>query len=272
MINKIWAEQLDKILTTGIECAPRGKKILEILGAQVKFNMNDPIVTVASRGQNFKFAFGEASWIVGGSNKVSDITKFMKSYSNFSDDSLTLNGAYGPKFVEQMSWVAKTLAEDQDSRQAVMSFWRERPGPSKDIPCTLTQQYFIRNGRLHVVATMRSNDLAWGFCYDTFTFTMMARAIQIILRSVHGINVTLGHMTLNQGSAHIYEPFWEKSKAWIKDERIDPKWREISGRLASEKNSGGFTHEQTIFLPHVHEGLTYELLLESLEAAAELSS
>jgi len=219
--NKDWIYQLNEIMKYGEESAPRGMPIKEIIGNRVSINMNAPIVTLPKRKMNYKFAIAEAHWICSGSNKLSDITEVLPNYADYSSDGYTLSGAYGPKFVDQLGWVVNTLIKDPDSRQAVVSLWRERPGPDPDIACTLSQQYFIRNGQLNVVATMRSNDMFWGFCYDIFTFTMMAKMVQTCL-AMRGINVDLGRMTLNQGSAHIYERHWDLANEIIAKDNSEP--------------------------------------------------
>ena len=238
-VNRRWVEAVNQVLIDGLESAPRGSKIKEILGTQMIFDMNKPILTLASRQMNYRFAFGEAWWILSGSNDVDGprgISQFMKSYSRFSDDGVTMGGAYGPKFVDQLSWVVNQLVNDQDTRQAVINIWREKPGNSKDIPCTLSQQYFIREGMLHVVATMRSNDLIWGTCYDTFTFTMMAKMVQTMLAG-RGIDVELGFMILNAGSLHIYEDYWAKAQEMIDAKELhDSNWV----RFQRAKSTPGF--------------------------------
>lgn len=214
--NQAWVNTLEDILELGDECAPRGMRIRECLGYQMRINMNDPLITVTKRKMNYRFAFGEAWWILSGSNRVDDITQFMKSYANYSDDGVTLSGAYGPRFADQVTWVADQIKADLDTRQAVINIWRDRPGPSKDVACTLSQQYLVRNGKLNAVATMRSNDLFWGTCYDIFTFSMMAKMVQTHLR-LRGVEVALGELILNQGSAHIYERHWEQARDIISD-------------------------------------------------------
>ena len=56
----------------------------------------------------------------------------------------------------------------------IINIWRENPRSSKDIPCTLSLQFFLREASdqlwLHTIATMRSNDAWLGVPYDTFNF------------------------------------------------------------------------------------------------------
>lgn len=214
-INYIWLNGLKNIIKNGEISSPRGMKIKEIVGHSIKVPMKDPIITLTSRKMNFKFALGEAWWVTSGSNKVNDITQFMKRYKEYSDDGVFLNGAYGVKFIDQLRYIVDNLESDQDSRQAVLNIWRENPRQSKDIPCTLSHQYLIRDGELHCIANMRSHDMVWGFSYDTFTFSMMAKTIQTLL-SKRNINVEMGTLTINQGSAHIYEKHWDEVDEWIK--------------------------------------------------------
>lgn len=216
----MWKGSIQNIIKTGHEVAPRGMKIKEVLADQITIPMKFPIVTVASRKINYGFALGEAWWIVSGSNRLSDITQFMKKYKDYSDDGFFLNGAYGVKFVDQLRYVADTLETDRDSRQAVINIWRENPRQSKDIPCTISHQYFIRDDKLHLVATMRSQDMVWGLCYDSFTFTMMAKTVQTLLRA-RGVEVEMGNLYINQGSAHIYEPYWDSVQGWVDDFETD---------------------------------------------------
>jgi thymidylate synthase len=225
-INRVWSEQVLEILDAGLESAPRGMLIKEILGNCVTIDMRDPIVTVADRKMNFRFALGESWWILSGSNELEGprgIRQFMKGYDKYSDDGITLNGAYGPKFVDQMSWVTDSLVKDRDSRQAVLTLWRERPGQTKDVPCTVAMQFLIRNGRLNACVNMRSNDMVWGFCYDSFTFSMAAKMIQTLLLQ-RGVDTEMGKLFLFQGSAHVYEPHWKDAREWIFGTEIDAKW------------------------------------------------
>jgi thymidylate synthase len=85
---------------------------------------------------------------------------------------------------------------------------------SKDIPCTLSLQFIIRDGKLNCVATMRSNDIVKGFTYDVFTFSMVSYAALLLLRA-RGIEVALGELILTAGSLHLYQSDYEKAEEWI---------------------------------------------------------
>lgn len=191
---------------------PRGMKCYEVISGHYQVPM-PAFIDLKARNVNLPFMFAEAAWIISGSNRLGDLTPYMKVYKNFSDDGVFLRGAYGPKVVDQLPYVVDCLVKDNDSRQAVMTIWRERPGPSKDIPCTVSIQFFIREDVLHSVVTMRSNDIVLGFTYDVFTFSMIANAVRLLLKE-RGIDVVLGTLCVNPGSMHLYEQHVKSVQKW----------------------------------------------------------
>src|SRR5262249_6139538 len=100
--------------------------------------------------------------------------------ADFSDDGMTLHGAYGhrwlhtpdlspeqlPASLNQLRVIAKTLRENPDDRRCVVEMWNTRNDlgrNGKDLPCNLVltfQRNF--NGALDLTVFCRSNDIIWG--------------------------------------------------------------------------------------------------------------
>lgn len=216
-INTEWVKLLADIMQYGSPTYPRGIATKEIIGRTSVIDMSNPIIDIPQRKMNYKFMCGEAYWILSGSNRVSEIKKFMKAITIYSDNGLMFNGAYGPKVVEQLWYVTDSLFKDKDSRQAVMTIWRENPHPSKDIPCTLSLQFIIRDNMLHCIANMRSSDAWLGWVYDTFNFSMISAWVAIFLRnkSIEFENLQLGNLHLTVGSQHLYNQNFEQAQEVI---------------------------------------------------------
>jgi thymidylate synthase len=202
--NEMWLGALHNIMQQGSIVKPRGMECLEVLGMRVSCPMRKPIVTNAARGLGYKFMFAEAHWILTGDNRVETITPFSKKISEFSDDGLTFYGAYGPRIEAQAYHIIHTLSRDRDSRQAVLTIWIPSPRLSKDIPCTISAQFLIRDNQLHCIDTMRSSDIWLGLPYDTFNFSMLSCYILLWLNKLNGWNLTLGNLYLSAGSMHLY--------------------------------------------------------------------
>lgn len=212
--NHMYREVLSEILRCGIKSSPRGMETRELLGSTL--TLGDARVNLLhspARKLNWQFSVAEFLWILLGRNDVQSISYFNKQIGKFSDDGVFMHGAYGPKFVEQLPYVLKCLREDPSSRQAVITIWRERPGTTKDVPCTVAMQFFIRGERLHAVVTMRSNDAFLGLPYDLFNFTMLQNVVAAYL------GITVGSYTHVVGSLHLYEQHFDRAREII-DERV----------------------------------------------------
>lgn len=196
----VYPKLLDRIGSYGKETNPRGMKTVEISPMVFQLHNADfGLLTIPERGINYYFMLMECVWMLLGSDDAKLIGFFNKGMAKFSDDGIKMSGAYGPKIVNQINYVIETLEGDPDSRQALMTIWRENPGPSKDIPCTVMFHFLVRDKRLNLIVYMRSNDLWLGTPYDVFNFT----TIQRLLAS--RLNLVVGSYTHIAGSLHLYE-------------------------------------------------------------------
>lgn len=191
--------------------APRGFRSREVLG--VSYRVVDPrerAVRIRSRRSNIVFNFAEALWYLGGGDSLEAIAFYAPSMRKYSVDGRTLRGtAYGPRIfgygrdrIDQWRSVVDTLAEDRDSKRAMIQIFSPEellvPG-NIDVACTIGLQYLIRDGRLHAVSFMRANDAFRGSVSDVFSFTFL----QEVLANELGLD--LGSYTHVAGSYHLYE-------------------------------------------------------------------
>tara|TARA_B100000424_G_scaffold269599_1_gene266910 strand:- start:3572 stop:4345 length:774 start_codon:yes stop_codon:yes gene_type:complete len=203
-VNAEWYAALDDIIAHGASIKPRGLSCLELCGYQTVVDMEHPILTVPGRNIGYKFMAAEAAWILSGDNRTSTITPYSREIGGFSDDGITYHGAYGPKIRDQLHYVVDCLGKDPDTRQAVINIWRENPPVTKDVPCTLSLQWVIREDTIHCIDTMRSSDIWLGWPYDVFNMSMITRYILLYLRQVHSRTYKLGTLRLTAGSQHLY--------------------------------------------------------------------
>ena len=238
--TKVWRDLVRDILGAGTGSSPRGQKVKELIGWQTTIDMKHPLVLAEGRitPGYFDFAFAEPTWIITGDNMLAPMMKAAPSFVRFSDDGRYMRGAYGPKIVDQLTYVVDSIVADPDTRQAVINIWRENPRGSKDVPCTLSLQFLVRSGQIHTVVSMRSSDAWLGWPFDVFSFSMIACWVALLSREriehydhgrlIAGRNwpdaerqklseLKLGTLTLNAGSQHIYERDFEKTRAAIKN-------------------------------------------------------
>lgn len=212
----VFRQCVKEIMDYGTEVSPRGQLTKEKLSHTIKVDPLKSIFSSPVREINHSFLFAENLWYLSGRNSMFLLTHYNKNYHNFADQSL-LQGAYGPMILEQIRYVVNSLTKDQDSRQAVISLWRNNPSEAKDRPCTLNFHFMIRDNRLNMHVTMRSNDAIWGQNYDCPSFSLL------LLVVAGSLGVKPGHLYLTANSLHIYEKHFELANAIKKSTSSDYK-------------------------------------------------
>lgn len=202
--SKIWVAKLIDIILNGAVVSPRGQSTREMLQSTLVIDMRKPVLRVPARQLHYKFMAAEAYWILDGDNRVDTIAPYNKRISEFSDDDETFFGAYGPKIHDQLPYVIAKLKEDRGTRQAGLTIWRESPGPTKDVPCTVAIFFSIRYNRLNAHVFMRSSDIWLGVPYDVFNFSMLSHFVCGILNSSSYKQVSPGALYLTAASSHLY--------------------------------------------------------------------
>lgn len=211
-----WLSLVRLILTDGQTQFPAGKETREVLNCSSSWSMVRPEIGVFARKLSKAFMYGEAAWILAGSNEVKNIAPFNKRISQYSDDGFTFFGAYGPKVAKQLPYVVQALKEDPSTRRAVLNIWRESPRLTKDYPCTLSLQWLIRDDQLLCFDTMRSSDIWWGVPYDVFNMSVISYVIWQELRETYP-KLQLGHLYLTACSQHLYSDFYQSAQNIIEE-------------------------------------------------------
>lgn len=219
--NFAWLDELSNVLHNGDSVSPRGQLTKELLQKTSAIDMRRPVITLPERKLSTKFLGGEAYWILSGDNRVETIAPYNKNIVNYSDDGQTFFGAYGPRILSQLDYVIDKLKSDEDTRQAVLTIWRENPPETKDVPCTVAVNFMIRDHKLNCHVYMRSNDLWLGFPYDVFNFSMLSHFVCCQLNASvieNGGDVVIEPGTLyhTASSRHIYEQHFEQAEQLTK--------------------------------------------------------
>jgi thymidylate synthase len=188
-----------------------GVKTVEIMGAN--FWANSPLIFGAV---NEDYVQRELEWYKSQSLNVNDIPGGPPAiWKQVADKDGMINSNYGWCVYSEENndqfWNVVTELEDRpDSRRAIMiytrpSMWGDhnRNGRS-DFMCTNTVQYMIRNGRIHAIVSMRSNDAWAGYRND---FAWQQYILQEVVQELRyrGKYYERGEIMWNAGSLHIYE-------------------------------------------------------------------
>lgn len=245
-LNNDFRTCLYRLINHGYSANPRGAATKELLNYNI--TLTDPrnrVITFPDRKTSTRYLLGEFIWYLSGSADPKGILPYAKFWEGIRNSGEqidyhkgTVNSNYGarifgrsnlPSFLLQTTSVTAShhsvnqwestktlLLKDKDSRQAIMNIHlpSDRHDGNKDVPCTLSLQWIIREERLHLIVNMRSNDVILGFTNDVFQFTMLQEAMLLQLRAAYP-DLQLGHYYHNAGSMHIYERHFDMAERII---------------------------------------------------------
>jgi thymidylate synthase len=238
------------------ECSPRDQKIREKLA--VKFVIENPrarLPFIKTRNISLSYIIAEALYYFSGNEQTDWIAYYSKFWNNISENGIS-NSAYGARIFKphramaqeletlepyadgtcrivrrasdtwtQWQYIIDELAKDNDSRRAVIHI--RSPYDSryakKDVPCTMTLQFFLRNNKLELVVSMRSSDLYLGIANDVPAFTFFQELMALELTNHLGRQIELGNYTHISNSLHIYERNFKQVEDILNNEYIDRK-------------------------------------------------
>ena len=153
-----------------------GQKTIEMLGASFLADENS-IFGLPSKN----YIDAELKWYESESTNIYDIHGKGKeppaAWKYSADKHGNINSNYGHivfsnKYFNQFQKAFTELWNNNDSRRAQMiynrpSIWVEfNEGGKSDFICTNAQTFYIRDGKLHMVSQMRSNDVVFGYKND----------------------------------------------------------------------------------------------------------
>lgn len=181
-VNGAYAQGMTMLRNHGVLRTSRVGDVLE---------MESPVTTVYTRplervlfcqkrDANPFFHVAEAMWMLAGRNDVEYVAHYAKRMMEYSDDGMTIHGAYGSRwrnymgqdaqghfyFWDQLPQTVRALQKSPGDRRCVVAMWdpnRDFQREGRDFPCN-THIYFKRkeNGQLDMTVCNRSNDIIWG--------------------------------------------------------------------------------------------------------------
>lgn len=204
--NSLFETLMDSC-NTNITC--RGMQMAkEIVAARLDIGMSPSGVSVFSHPTHrvvpIRFVLAELCHILAGRNDVSSLQSYNKGMVKYSNDGITLGGAYGERLHEQLDAIMEKLQRDPSTRQACAVIFQKMDMldvTRVHIPCNVFLQIIYREPLISMIVTSRSSDFVTGFSIDTIHWQFLLKYIANDL----GPNVVANRLHYNLGSLHIYK-------------------------------------------------------------------
>lgn len=105
------------------------------------------------------------------------------------------------------------LKSNSDSRQCVIPIYNPNDpsgfGGKFRVPCSLSYQFIVRGGKLHIIYTQRSADVVTHFGNDVY---LAFKLMQYVAKETGNLE---GYLYHNIASLHCYKKDWDKLKTGI---------------------------------------------------------
>lgn len=196
---ELWKDALDYIYEHGAEYVDNTKRVCKEvlqLNLVLKDNFSDiqvPIETIS----------GSKKWIYPRLQEIAAIMlegNLSKSYAYSYGERIF---AFSQEKINQIdNFVIPLLKKDPESRRAVVVLWspeRDNQLDLKVAPGLITIDFKLREGKLHMVAIVRSNDIFVGWPANVYQLYVLGNYVSSKL------HVHLGSITTFSTSAHVFK-------------------------------------------------------------------
>jgi thymidylate synthase len=220
-MGALYAEVCRAIMMIGESVEIGGVEMRELMDAEIVLMEPRARFSHPDRKMSMKYFVGELCWYLDRREDLSSIARYSKFWEHVSDDGQTINSAYGLRLFgskrpptsgpwpertwpNQFDYAASCLVRDKNTRKAVLTIYDASDArESKDNPCTMFLHFLIRDNKLHLMVSMRSNDVWLGVPYDVAFFAIVQEIMLVMLRNVYP-DLELGTYRHRASSLHAY--------------------------------------------------------------------
>lgn len=184
-----------------------------------------------TRAGAIKYLAREFIAYFNGSLKAEDgLAKASKFWMSLTDQNGNINSNYGyyvfyesvETYGNQYNWVKHVLMSNKDTRRAIININQSyHKSDTKDFPCTIGIQFYIRNNTLYCETTSRSTDVITGLPYDMGFFSFIHELMWKDLCQSGMTGLELGTTVMKTTFTQIYNKTLQKAHEVIENRLVD---------------------------------------------------
>lgn len=210
----LYKELFEKLQNEDFVVDKSGTRLVEIIAPRVVLDPSDRYIDFETRKSPREYIGTEDLWYSSHSLKT-DLVSHIKIWEQVSDSQNEINSNYGNLVYSRNNFsqfwnVVNTLKSHKESRQGIIIYTRPsihyewNSHGASDFVCTNSQQFLIRDNKLHCITSMRSNDAIFGAFNDIPWFHSVIQNMLSHLQETY-LDLELGDHIFVPNSFHIYE-------------------------------------------------------------------
>ncbi|WP_408892226.1 thymidylate synthase [Paenibacillus taichungensis] len=222
---KNYLDLLQDILDTGVHKGDRtGTGTQSVFGRQLRYDLSEGFPLVTTKRIHLKSVIHELLWFLSGDTNISYLKENgVKIWDDWADENGDLGPVYGSQWrtweapngdkIDQIAAVIDSIKNNPDSRRHLVSAWNVAEINNMKLPpCHFAFQFYVAEGKLSCMLTMRSVDTFLGLPFNIASYALLTHMI------AQQCDLKVGEFIWSGGDVHIYSNHVEQVKTQLERE------------------------------------------------------
>lgn len=235
-----YLELLQDILDHGTIKEDRtGTGTTSVFGRQLRFDLSQGFPLLTTKRVHIKSVVHELLWFLSGDTN----TRYLKEngvsiWDEWADENGELGPVYGSQWrawetpsgqrIDQIANVVEAIKNNPDSRRHIVSAWNVAEIDNMKLPpCHFVFQFYVGNGKLSCMLTMRSVDTFLGLPFNIASYALLTHMV------AQQCGLEPGEFVWSGGDVHIYSNHMEQVQTQLQREPYELPTLEIKRKPES---------------------------------------
>ncbi len=212
-----YLDLLQDILDHGEKKEDRtGTGTISVFGRQLRFDLSQGFPLMTTKKLHLKSIVHELLWFLKGDTNIQYLKENgVTIWDEWADEDGNLGPVYGSQWrnweakdgrtIDQIANVIHQIKHNPDSRRILVSAWNVGEIDKMKLPpCHLLFQFYVANGKLSCMLTMRSVDTFLGLPFNIASYALLTHMI------AQQCDLEVGEFVWSGGDVHIYSNHFEQ--------------------------------------------------------------
>lgn len=220
-----YLDLLQDILNNGVHKGDRtGTGTQSVFGRQLRYDLSEGFPLVTTKRIHLKSVIHELLWFLSGDTNISYLKENgVKIWDDWADENGDLGPVYGSQWrtweapngekIDQIAEVVSSIKNNPNSRRHLVSAWNvAKINNMKLPPCHFAFQFYVAEGKLSCMLTMRSVDTFLGLPFNIASYALLTHMI------AQQCDLEVGDFIWSGGDVHIYSNHVDQVKTQLERE------------------------------------------------------
>ncbi|GGD63656.1 thymidylate synthase [Paenibacillus nasutitermitis] len=227
MALRAYLDLLQDVLEHGTVKEDRtGTGTKSVFGRQIRFDLNQGFPLVTTKRMHVKSIIHELLWFLKGETNVRYLQENgVRIWNEWADENGDLGPVYGSQWrawetpdgrrIDQIAQVVESIKRSPDSRRHIVSAWNVAEIEQMKLPpCHFVFQFYVAEGKLSCMLTMRSSDTFLGLPFNIAQYALLTHMI------AQQCGLGVGDFIYSGGDVHVYSNHIEQVKLQLTREPL----------------------------------------------------